>query len=83
MSEPESMAINLTERDSDGGRITIREVALGLHPLILIEPSLEGSDGCEEVVIDIDYTDLDQAGLVSMLRVLADAIEVGTEVERA
>ena len=75
------MKVNLTMRDSDSGQVELRElVPLGLKPILLIEPS-PSEDDPGLLDFDIDVTDLDQNGLVSVLRLLADLIEGAEEVD--
>ena len=65
-----NISIEATFRDSDGGEVVLRQVALGLAPIVLIEPSMDG----EDVTFQIDATDIGRAELAQLLSVLADTL---------
>lgn len=84
MSEEElenySESIKATLRDSDSGRYELRQIVLGMSPMVLIEPEID--DDAEEVIYRIDATDFDSVeDLADMLRALADGISTGTVTE--
>lgn len=66
----DSVSIEATFRDSDGGQVSLRTVGLGLQPIILIEPIVED----DNITFSIDATDIDRDGLVEMLELLANGL---------
>ena len=79
---PKSLGLNLTLRDPDDGRVAMRTVLLGSSPIIVIEPSSDPDEGVD-LSFDIDATGLDQKGLMSILGLIADALEKAIEDDEA
>ena len=70
--------INFTYRDSDSGSISLRQVALGYQPMVLIEPTVyEDEEGNDVVEFDIDSTDLSFDGFKELLELLLEAVTEG------
>jgi hypothetical protein len=77
----DSVTLDLTLRDSDGGQIVLRQIALGYAPLILIEPSTDETDADAAVRFSIDATDVgDVETLKQLLLLIADGLG-GSPVE--
>lgn len=71
----EQLKVNLILRDIENGEITLREVALGYQPIVIIEPVEDGDD----VSFSIDSTGLDQEELAEVLDLLVGVLRNGEE----
>lgn len=74
MSEATSdgaVSIECTFRPFDGGEVVLRQIALGMQPLVLIEPEVDGDD----VTFQIDATGIDRAELAQILGLISGALE--------
>ena len=58
-----------------GGDVTIRQVGLGLQPIVLIEAEEEDDD----VIFKVDATGLEQEELASILEAITNALRNGEE----
>lgn len=72
----EELTVSLVLRDF-GGDITLRQVALGHSPVVLIEPKEVEDD----VIFEVDSTGLEQEELADILESIAKVLKEGKEKE--
>jgi len=69
------VTIDFTVRYSDNGRVTLREIALGLAPVILIEPELTE----DAIVFKVDATDIELEEMADLFEVMAENIRANLD----
>lgn len=76
--EQETMTVNLRVREM-GGDVSLRQVALGYQPIVIIEPELDEEN--DEVSFSIDSTGLNQEELADVLEGILVVLRNGREAE--
>jgi hypothetical protein len=80
MSNDISVTMSVTLRN-DGSTITLRQIALGLEPMVLIEPKITDGDNLH---LEIDATSFDsREDLAALLEVATEVLRSGSEADRA
>jgi hypothetical protein len=73
--EGDSVSFEFTFRPVGGSQVTLRQVALGYQPLVLIEP--EEIDG--NVIFKVDSTFLDRQELADILGLVVEALRQASD----
>lgn len=79
MASDDTLSVGIEFFDEDSGQISLRQVGLGLQPLLLVEPGdLEDPDS-PDFQVSLSLIDQEQARVV--FAALADVFKNGNEVE--
>ena len=78
VSDTEDISIECTFRPFDSEAVVLREVALGMQALVLMEPEVNDDD---TVTFKIDATGIERAELAQILGLISKALENATDDE--